>query len=189
MTLRIEESSRDDHDLAEEDIDLSARLGNGRWPGLQVWDFVTEEVLPVCSPDYAAAHGPLSRPADLTRHALLNFEERHRTRLGWREWLEHHAVPVARLREEVVFTDALGAIEAAVQGEGIALGWRHLVSGHLASGQLVAPLPEVWRSGQAIHLVMPAQRPAKRGTELFRDWLLEQMQGTPSASGAPSRPA
>ncbi len=189
VTLRIEESSRDDHDLAEEDIDLSARLGNGRWPGLQVWPFVAEEVLPVCSPDYAAAHGPLSRPEDLTRHMLLNFEERHRTRLGWREWLEYHAVPVARLREEVVFTDALGAIEAAVQGEGIALGWRHLVSGHLAGGQLVAPLPEVWRSGQAIHLVMPAQRPAKHGTELFRDWLLEQMQGTQPAGEAPARPA
>lgn len=177
VTLRIEESSRDDQDLAEENIDLSARLGNGRWPGLHAWRFVEEEVLPVCSPEYLARHGRLSAPADLPGHVLLNFEERHRARVGWREWLERHGVPAARLREDVVFTDALGAIEAAVQSEGIALGWRHLVQGHLAGGQLVAPLAEVWRSGQAIHLVMPSQRPAKPGTELFRDWLLGQMPG------------
>lgn len=174
VSLRIEESSRDDQDLVEEDIDLSARLGNGKWPGIHSWHFVTEEVLPVCSPDYLKEHGPIHAPADLLRHTLLNFEERHRTRLGWREWLERHAVPVARLKQDFVFTDALGSIEAAVLGQGIALGWKHLVQDHIQAGRLVLPLEESYRSGQAIHIVMPAQRPPKRGAELFRDWLIEQ---------------
>lgn len=176
VTLRIEESSRDDQDLAEENIDLSARLGMGRWPGLHAWKFVEEQVMPVCSPDYLARHGALESPADLRNHLLLDFEERHRTRIAWREWLERHGVQMARLREDVVFTDSLGAIQAAVLGEGIALGWRHLVADHLATGQLVTPLKDSYRSGQWICLVMPAQRPAKRGTELFRDWLLDQME-------------
>lgn len=174
VSLRIEESSRDDQDLVEEDIDLSARLGNGKWPGIHSWHFVTEEVLPVCSPDYLKEHGPIHAPADLLRHTLLNFEERHRNRLGWREWLERHAVPVARLKQDFVFTDALGSIEAAVLGQGIALGWKHLVQDHIQAGRLVLPLEESYRSGQAIHIVMPAQRPPKRGAELFRDWLIEQ---------------
>ncbi|VDC22511.1 LysR substrate-binding domain-containing protein [Pseudogemmobacter humi] len=175
VTLRIEESSRDDQDLAAENIDLSARLGSGRWPGLHAWKFVEEEVMPVCSPDYLARYGALSGPGDLRNHLLLDFEERHRTRIGWREWLERHGVQMARLREDVVFTDSLGSLKAAGLGEGIALGWSHLVEGQLAAGQLVKPLPESYRSGQWICLVMPAQRPAKRGTELFRDWLLDQM--------------
>lgn len=177
VTLRIEESSRDDQDLAAENIDLSARLGSGSWPGMQAWKFVAEEVFPVCSPDYLAARGPITTAADLLNHPLLDFEERYRTRMGWWEWLKVHGVRMTRRRENVVFTDLLGSVKAAALGEGIALGWRHLVEDYLASGQLVAPLQETYRSGHAVYLVMPAQRPAKRGTEVFRDWLLTQVEG------------
>ncbi len=176
VTLRIEESSRDDQDLAAENIDLSARLGSGSWPGMQAWKFVAEEVVPVCSPDYLSARGPITTAADLLNHPLLDFEERYRTRMGWWEWLKVHGVRMTRRRENVVFTDLLGSVKAAALGEGIALGWRHLVEDYLASGQLVTPLQETYRSGHAVYLVMPAQRSAKRGTEVFRDWLLAQVE-------------
>ncbi|MDF1749568.1 MAG: LysR substrate-binding domain-containing protein [Alphaproteobacteria bacterium] len=178
VSLRIEESSRDDQDLIEEDIDLSARLGNGKWPGIHSWHFALEEVLPVCSPDYLKDHGPIDGPVDLLQHTLLNFEERHRTRLTWREWLEQHSVPVAQIKQDLVFTDALGSVEAAVRGQGIALGWRHLVNEHLKAKKLVAPLEDIYQSGQSIYLTMPAQRPPKPGAGLFRDWLIEQQAKT-----------
>lgn len=174
VSLRIEESSRDNQDLIPEDIDLSARLGNGKWPGIHAWHLATEDVRPVCSPDYLKSFSPLRKPADLLRHTLLNFEERHRTRIGWREWLERHSVPVSRLKQDFVFTDALGSIEAAVLGQGIALGWRHLVQDHIRGGRLVFPMAETHCSGEAVYIVMPAQRLPKRGAELFRDWLVEQ---------------
>ena len=174
ISLRIAESSRDDQDLNVEDIDLSARLGHGRWPGVHAWEFVSEEVVPVCSPDYLREHGPITSAAQLLEHPLLHFEERHRTRLTWKEWLHHYSVPVPRLNLDSVFTDALASIEAAVHGQGIALGWKHLVHDHVRAGRLVYPLSSVYRSGETIFLVMPAQRPAKPGALLFRDWLLEQ---------------
>jgi len=174
VSLRIEESSRDDQDLIEEDIDVSARLGNGKWPGIHAWHFVTEEVWPVCSPAYLAEHAPIEHPSRLLGHTLLHFEERHRSRLGWHEWLERQAVPVGKLKQDFVFTDAVSSIEAAVFGQGIALGWKHLVHDHIKAGRLTCALPENYRSGQSIHIIMPAQRPPKRGAELFRDWLMEQ---------------
>jgi LysR family glycine cleavage system transcriptional activator len=179
VSLRIEESSKDDHDLNEEDIDLSARLGNGKWSGLQAWHFATEEILPVCSPEILKTNAPMREPADLLKHPLLHFEERHRVRLGWREWLAQHSLQTTRLKQDFVFTDALGSIEAAVLGQGIALGWKHLVHDHVRAGRLVFPLSDIYRSGEAIHLVMAAQRPAKPGTLLFRDWLLEQDADAP----------
>jgi LysR family glycine cleavage system transcriptional activator len=185
VSLRIEESSKDDQDLNEEDIDLSARLGHGKWPGLQAWHFVTEEVLPVCSPEILKTNAPICEPADLLRHPLLHFEERHRVRIGWREWLARHALGMTRLRQDFVFTDALGSIEAAVLGQGIALGWKHLVHDHVRAGRLVYPLPDIYRSGDAIHLVMAAQRPAKPGALLFRDWLLEQDADAPAFGPGP----
>lgn len=175
VALRIEESSRDDLDLGAENIDLSARLGRGDWPGLRAWPLVEEEVMAVCSPAYLAEHGPIAGVEDLPQHALLSFEERHRDRLGWRGWLEHHGVAVTRLRQDFVFTDALASVEAAVQGQGVALGWRHLVRDHLRAGRLVCPLPQVYRSARAVCLVAPAARPTSRGAALFRDWLLSRM--------------
>jgi LysR family glycine cleavage system transcriptional activator len=174
VALRIEESSRDDQDMLEEDIDVSARLGNGKWPGIHSWPFVTEEVWLVCSPSYLEEHDAIKSPQDLLNHTLLHFEERHRSRLGWREWLERSGVPNPRIEQDFVFTDALSSIEAAVFGQGIALGWKHLVRDHIAAGRLVPAIDIFNRSGDIIHLVMPAQRPPKRGAELFRDWLLEQ---------------
>ncbi|WP_082980239.1 LysR substrate-binding domain-containing protein [Labrys sp. WJW] len=179
IVLRIEESSRDDQDLNEEDIDISARLGYGKWPGLEAWHFVNEEVAPVCNAEYLRDHGAIETPADLLNHPLLHFEERHRTRLGWREWLTHQGVPLPRLRQDFVFTDALGSIEAAVLGQGIALGWKHLVHDHVEAARLVYPIDALHRSGQAIYLIMPAQRPAKPAAMLFRDWLLQQNADAP----------
>lgn len=175
VALRIEESPRDDHDLAREEIDLSARLGDGHWPGLDAWPLIDEVIIPVCSPDYLRAHGPIRSPADLPGHALLDFEERYRDRLRWRGWLDLHGVPTGALHRDFVFTDALGSIKAAALGQGIALGWVHLVHDQIEAGQLVRALPDTYRSGAVIHLTMPADRPPEPGAELFRDWLLARM--------------
>ena len=136
------------------------------------WHFVTEEVLPVCSPDYLKEHGPIREPADLLNHTLLNFEERHRLRLGGGNvWSGNGSA--ARLTQDFVFTDALNSIEAAVLGQGIALGWKHLVHDHVRAGRLVFPPAELSLGTSDPHL-MPAQRAPKRGTEIFRDRLIEQ---------------
>jgi LysR family glycine cleavage system transcriptional activator len=174
ITLRIEESLRDDLDLNVEDIDISSRLGRGGWPGLQSWHFATEEVFAVCSPDYLRENRAITSLASVLEHPLLHFEERHRDRLGWRQWFRHHGLTMSGRRQDFIFTDALSAIEAAALGQGVALGWKHLVRDHIRAGRLVLALPEVYRSGEAVHLVMPTQRPNKPGAILFRDWMLAQ---------------
>jgi LysR family transcriptional regulator, glycine cleavage system transcriptional activator len=174
VLLRIEESKRDDEDLEKEDIDISARLGTGHWPGLRSWHFADEEVLPVCSPAYLLKHGRIRAAEDIAGHRLLHFEERHRLRMTWPEWLESCGLKSLGLAEGMVFTDNLSAIEAAVLGQGIALGWKHLVRDHVRAGRLVAGSAMKYRSGRSIHLIMSDSRPPKPGAELFRQWLLQQ---------------
>lgn len=178
VALRIEESGRDDHDLDREDIDLSARLGDGEWPGLLAWHLIDEVIFPVCGPGYLRDPDLVRSPADLLDHVLLDFEERHRDRMRWRGWLNLHKIAANQLHQDFVFTDALGSIKAAILGQGIALGWAHLVHDQLQDGQLLRPVSETHRSGQSIYLVMAADRPPKRGAELFRDWILDRMAGT-----------
>lgn len=178
ISLHIEESTKDSIDLAEEDIDLSARLGTGEWQGLRSWLFCPEDAVCVCSPDYLTEHGPINTPADLLQHRLLHFEERHRSRIGWREWLEHQGIPAAKLPHDVVFSDNLATMQAAVHGQGIALGWRHLIGGHLEMGKLTIPLENSYISGMGIYLVAPSSRPIKAGTQLFLQWILDKMTET-----------
>ncbi|MDQ2067796.1 LysR substrate-binding domain-containing protein [Xinfangfangia sp. CPCC 101601] len=176
VSLRIEQSTREDFDLDVENIDLSARLGDGKWPGVESWLIAPEEIMAVCSPDYLATSAPIDRPADLLQHSLLHFEEKYRMRLGWHEWLLHHSVQLPKGPKETVFTDSLSSVEAAVLGHGVALAWRHLSAEHIRRGRLICPLPDhIYKSGEAIYLTMPIHRTPKPGAALFRDWLVEQV--------------
>lgn len=179
LPLRVEESTHDDEDLDVQDLDISARLGEGEWPGLCAWHFASEEVIPVCSREFLHQHGPIGGIQDLLDHPLLHCEERHRKRLGWSEWLSHHGIAATRLRQDFVFTDAVSSIEAAAQGQGIALGWKHLVQGSLESGRLVLPVKASCRTSKAVKIVMSSRRPPKPGAILFRDWLLQQGADAP----------
>jgi len=174
ISLRIEESARDDQDLEKEDLDISARLGSGAWPDVQSWHFADEEVLPVCSPGYLKAHGPIETVAQLSGKTLLHFEERHRARLTWAEWFKQCGGGRPDVSDGLVFTDNLAAMEAAILGQGIGLGWKHLIRGHLKAGRLVPALDVVYRSGKSIYLVTPAKRSTSPAADLFRDWLLAQ---------------
>jgi LysR family transcriptional regulator, glycine cleavage system transcriptional activator len=170
-------SLRDDIDFSDGTIDLSARLGDGAWPGLQSWLFTAEDVSAVCSLSYLEQHGPVGTVADLPRHRLLHFTERYRKRIGWNEWLRRMGVPAANVIEDVVFSDALAATEAAALGQGMVLGWHHLVDDYIRSGRLVRPLGATYRSGQSIYLTASALRPMKPAVDLFRKWLLSKAEG------------
>ena len=176
IALRIEESARDDEDLEKEDIDLSARLGDGRWGDVRSWHFADEEVLPVCSPAYLKKHGPIASVEHLSTQTLLHFEERHRLRMRWADWFKHCGIVRPKLNKGLVFTDNLGSIEAAIRGQGVALGWRHLIRDQLRSRRLVPVLDVSYRSGDAIYLVMPIHRKTKLAAEQFRDWLLKHQR-------------
>lgn len=173
VPLRIELSQRDDHDLVGENIDVSARLGKGNWPGLDARLFAPEVILPVCSPAYLAQHGPILTVGDLTTQALLHFEERYRPRIGWHELFARNGIKHTGPKH-AVFTDALSSIQAAVLGQGVALGWQHLVQDYLEAGLLVVAFDIRHRTDESIYIVTPSTRLAKPGAELFRNWLVEQ---------------
>ncbi|MDR0810409.1 MAG: LysR family transcriptional regulator [Gemmobacter sp.] len=179
IRLRIAESSQDSFDLEREDVDISSRLGYGNWPELHAWPFLLEEILPVCSPAYLAAHGPVTSPAELLNHPLLHFEERHRRRITWDAWMAAHGVQGQPVPHDVVFTDCLASTQAALLDQGVALGWTHLVNDHLKAGRLVNPLGTVLYTDKTLYLVAPKGRPVGPGTEIFRDWLLEEMRELP----------
>ena len=166
--------SASDHlvDFAREDVDVAVRYGRGDWPGLCVERLLTEDIFPVCSPKLLEGAHPLRRPQDLGHHTLLHDE----MRISWRMWLLAAGVEGVDPDRGPSFNHSSMVIEAAVDGQGVALGRSVLVDAELASARLVKPFEISLPAEYAYYIVCPdasAERPKVRA---FRDWLVRTAQ-------------
>ncbi|HYH41979.1 MAG TPA: transcriptional regulator GcvA [Burkholderiales bacterium] len=157
-------------DFAREDIDLALRHGDGQWPGLHVTRLCTEELFPVCSPALLKGRGALRRPGDIRHHTLL-----HANGPGdWAHWLARVGLDSAEFKHGIVFDQASMAIDAAVDGQGIALARTALASWDLSSGRLVRPFAQALEAPYAFWIVCPRSAAELPKVSAFRDWVLAE---------------
>ncbi|MEC7520255.1 MAG: transcriptional regulator GcvA [Myxococcota bacterium] len=153
-------------------IDACLRYGAGSYPGVAHTRLRVEEIFPVCSPSLL----PLARPSDLRGHTLLHDEvlRAHAGRVGWRRWLEAAGVEGVDPDRGPRFSHAHMALDAAVAGQGVALGRTTLVARDLEDGRLVRPFTLGLESGLSYWLLTPEGDPPPRVAR-FRDWLLRRV--------------
>src|ERR1700730_6045278 len=125
-------------DFAREDVDLAVRHGDGSWPGLDVARLSTEQLFAVCSPKLLEGRQRISKPSDVLKFPLLHLDDRK----DWTKWLEAAGVVDAELSHGPVLNRASMVIDAAVDGQGIALARTTLAAWDLINGRLVRPFPE-----------------------------------------------
>ena len=108
-----------------------------------------------CSPGYAAAHaqvlnGPAAGWGGLT---LLDLAGPDEGGASWERWFEAVGRPTSGPRYDVVDSHAQ-ALEAAVAGRGLVLGWRHLIGRHVEAGTLVMQGGEFVETGRSFIAVL-----------------------------------
>lgn len=162
-------------DCLNDMVSLAIVHGDGRWPGYRSRLLFEEEVFPVCSPDYAALAPRLGAVGDLQNHKLLHLEDSEWQWLNWRMWLTEMGAEAPSRSHGLVINNYPLLIEAAKKGQGVALGWRHLVDHELAAGALVRPFEAAVRTRQGYHLVWSAERPPSPGVEDLSEWLAAAM--------------
>lgn len=163
-----------DPDLDTEGIDLAITLGRGEWSRFARWRIFDEDVFPVCSPEYAKTLGRNPTPQSLCSATLLHIEQRYRPRINWADWLARFSVSLPHNTKQFRFTDYSIVLHAALAGQGVALGWRHLVASLLAEGRLVRPLGEHVVTDQAIYIIASRVRQMRPAVATLRDWLLAE---------------
>jgi LysR family glycine cleavage system transcriptional activator len=173
VELRVLTSDRS-VDLAAERIPLAIRHGDGIWPDHKAWPIAREAVFPVCSPRYLKNHGSIAAPGDLVKHQLIGFHERHRRHLTWEDWFREAQVRPRRRINLLEFNDYALVLKAALSGEGIALGWEHLVGDLIAEGHLVVPKAPLVTTGMSYWLIAPNDMPETSGVVRLREWLLAE---------------
>jgi len=172
-------------DFRAEGIDLGIRYGQGHWPGLRADMLMQEDWYPVCSPALLKGNKPLRTPADLADHTLIHVEH---YREAWPKWLEAAGAPAAiGERRGITFDLVMVALQAAIDGSGVALAGTSFVEIDLAAGRLVAPfdlaLPH--KEG-AFYIVAPLETAEQPAIRIFRDWLLASVgpRAVPHRSGS-----
>ncbi len=169
IDLRVS-ASRQHVDFAREDLDIAIRHGDGQWPGLSVARLCTEELFPVCSPKFMRGRGALRVPADVRRHTLLHVGDRR----NWSKWLEAADVATADIDRGPIFSEWSMAIDAAVDGQGIAVARTALAAWDLCAGRLVRPFPLALKAPYAYWIVCPKSTADLPKIATFRDWLLTE---------------
>jgi LysR family transcriptional regulator, glycine cleavage system transcriptional activator len=169
LDLRIH-ATREPCDFARDGVDLALRYGRGGWRGLRAEELLSEEVFPVCSPRLARS---LRAPADLRRHVLLHDEVRA-AHGGWTEWLRAAGARDVDARRGIVFTDAHLMLQAAADGQGVALARSALSAGDLAAGRLVRPFECSVPARYRYFLVYPPAHAHRPEVRAFRDFLFSE---------------
>jgi LysR family glycine cleavage system transcriptional activator len=161
-------------DLDAGSIDVAILYGMGHYPKARAERMLEETVTPVCSPAYLAQSGGLPTPAALMDCTLL-----HEVPLtaNWAEWLARAGVEDVRSLRGPTFSHGSMVIEAAVRGEGVALGRSVLVAQDLAAGILVAPFRAIQLPVErGYDLVSRTGNQDHPKVQVIREWLLQEIR-------------
>jgi LysR family glycine cleavage system transcriptional activator len=157
-------------DFAREEVDLAVRHGEGNWLGLDTGKLSAEQLFAVCSPKLLSGRRRLSSPADILKYPLIHMD----SRTDWSRWLQAAGVDDANIIHGPVLNRASMVIDAAINGQGIALARTTLAAWDLINGRLVRPFPEALRLSKTYWIICPKATAALPKIVTFRDWLLEE---------------
>lgn len=175
-------------DLEREGIDLAVRYCSPQRAGPGAPRLFGESITPVCSPALCRRKPhPLKRPADLRQHLLLHVDGGKSVAghlLEWQLWLRAMQLEGLRPAGELHFSQYDQMIQAAVQGQGVALGRLPLVADQLARGELVAPFRAALESPMAYHLIRAPASIGRPEVDAFADWLVATAAQAAAATAA-----
>ncbi|HTZ00065.1 MAG TPA: LysR substrate-binding domain-containing protein, partial [Rhodocyclaceae bacterium] len=162
-------------DLRGEASTVAIRYGTGIYPGLQVERLFSPSYVPVCSPALLAGKLPLRAPADLAGHVLIHDETiDDGDQSIWAEWLQAAGADDIDAERGPRFSNAALAIEAALEGQGVALAVKPLVEDDIAAGRLAIPFAVALPSPYAYFLVTAEAVARRPPVAAFRQWLLAE---------------
>ena len=156
-------------DFARDDVDVAIRHGDGNWPGLDVQRLYSERLFPVCSPKLVTGRNRIRKAADLLKFPLLRLEDTK----NWTRLFEAAGVK-ADVGPGPVLNRASMLIDAAIDGQGIALARTALAAWDLVNGRLVRPIDVSLRMANTYWFVCPKVASKAPKVAAFRNWVFAE---------------
>ena len=166
-------SSDSDEECLGDGVDLSILRGEGEWPGFEAKLLFGETVFPVCAPRYMRLNPTCAKLEALSGVDLIEVASSHTEWMDWKTWLASQDIHDVALERAAFFNTYPLAIQAAVDGLGVALGWGHLVDHLLESGELMRPLGDCSaRTQSGYFLLTNRSRKPFPERDIVEGWLL-----------------
>ncbi|MDQ6923248.1 MAG: LysR substrate-binding domain-containing protein, partial [Pseudomonadota bacterium] len=156
-------------DFKRDGVDVAIRHGLGDWPGVVSEHVLDDVTFPVCNPRLNDGRLPAS-PADLARYTLLRSDGE-----SWKSWFEAAGLDWPEPTRGPAFSDSSHTMQAAIDGQGIALARSSLLGNDVRNGVLiqlfdiVVPLPKKY------FLVYPPRLVDSPKLAPFRQWLFDEV--------------
>ncbi|TMG93079.1 MAG: XRE family transcriptional regulator, partial [Betaproteobacteria bacterium] len=156
-------------DFRRDNIDAAIRYGGGNYPQAVAEYLMDDVYFPVCSPRLAGGRVPV-RAADLAHHTLLRSENEF-----WQPWFAAAGLDWPEPTRGPMFNDASHVLQAAAEGQGVALARSSLIGNDLTNGVLVRPFQITLPSPHKYFLVYPSRLANSPKLTPFRQWLFDEI--------------
>ncbi|WP_084731689.1 LysR substrate-binding domain-containing protein [Microvirga vignae] len=171
--LSIVIETRDqDTDLRSGEFDIALRFGNGQWPDGEATFLFRDNIVPVCSPGYFETGGPITNASDLRTHRIIDYSRGGKSWQGWPDWTRFAFGETPDVRVDTYYSYYMDAVTAAVEGQGVLLGWKAIIEKYLAAGALIPISDRIMESSSAHYVVVRRDRPVMGPAEKFRTWIV-----------------
>lgn len=157
-------------------IDIGIRYGRGTWPGIKAIELMNEEIFPVCSPKLLERGHKLETPSDLRHFTLIHDDMKQ----DWAMWLQAAGVADIDPTRGPGYTLSSLVVEAAVNGDGVALGRGLLAADRLHAGDLIRPFDLALTANYRYYIAIPESGVDRPKVQAFADWLMEEAAQTKS---------
>jgi len=171
-------ASTDLVDFRREEMDCAVRFGLGQYEGVEAIWLLGEEVFPVCSPTLLDGPEGLRSLEQLRHHRLLHDGTPMPDDMtpDWRMWLKAARAKGVDPAIGMTLAPWTMVVQAAIEGQGVALGRRALVANDLAAGRLVRPFDLGLPLAFSHWLVYPSGADRQPKIRAFRDWITAEAQ-------------
>ncbi|KIQ57526.1 MULTISPECIES: LysR family transcriptional regulator [Pseudomonas] len=165
--------------------DLFIAKFNDHCPGYLRVPLLHEVVYPVCTPRYLQAHPELGTLAGLRSNTLLDLNPHGRSQLSelidWNVWFAYQShdlqLSVSDSPQSFSSNDYSLLVQMALDDQGVALGWDHLVRHLVQQGRLVRPVPQELALRESIqYLMINEDKVDDPACKRLKAWLVDQFQ-------------
>lgn len=180
--LQLHLISSDANPDYHEHFNAAVTLGLEEHPHYVAEYLFSEEIFPVCTPEFLQQHPQIATLEGLVTVTLLNLSASHwKARLwvpvDWAFWLKHFGIKTMMRKEVMDFSHFSMLLDAVQEGVGVGLAWRHLVQQQLDTGKLVRPINETYAAEDRKHyFVFRRDLADSLEIQILRSWLLAQTQ-------------
>lgn len=145
-------------DLRHNEVDAVVRFGSGTWNDGESYLLFEEHVIAACSPRWLEEFGRPESLAELAACPLIADDPTSEGWLTWEQWFKAHGEHPGKLNYGLRTCLYPDAVQAALDGQGVVLGWARLLHEHLESGKLVRVTDASLALSDAYYLVVPHGR-------------------------------